>query len=75
MLEQLQALFNEYTGRDDITLREDSVILRDFGLNSYELVTLVCEAEERFGVQIPDRLVAKIRTVGDFMRLLEKTKG
>ncbi|MDR3344146.1 MAG: phosphopantetheine-binding protein [Oscillospiraceae bacterium] len=71
MLTKLQALFNTYTGRDDIVLREDSVILRDLGMNSYELVSLVCAAEDCFGVEIPDRQVTQIRTVGDFLRLLE----
>ena len=71
MLEQLQSLFNQYTGKDDVILREDSVILRDLGMNSYELVNLVCAAEEHFDIEIPDRLIMKIRTVGDFVRLLE----
>jgi len=72
MLEQLQVLFNLYTGGNDLILREDSVILRDLGMNSYELVSLVCAAEEHFGIEIPDRLITKIRTVGDFIRLLEE---
>ena len=71
MLEQLQVLFNQYVGTEDIILHEDSVILRDLGMNSYELVNLVCATEEHFDIEIPDRLVTKIRTVGDFIKLLE----
>lgn len=71
MLEQLQELFNEYSGRDDIILREDSRFLRDLELNSYELVCLVGEAEEHFGIEISDGELARLRTVGDFIALVE----
>ncbi|MDR0884369.1 MAG: phosphopantetheine-binding protein [Oscillospiraceae bacterium] len=72
MRARLQELFNDYTGRDDVLLREESVILRDLGLNSYELVNLIVEAEDRFGVELPDRAILKIRTIGDLIALLEE---
>ena len=75
MLQQLQELFNQYTGKTDIVLRKDSMILRDLGMNSYELVTLVCQVEDYFNIEIPDRKIAKLRTIGDFIQLLDEAKA
>ena len=39
------------------------VLLTDLGLNSYELVELVCEVEDKFDVEIPDRAISRFITV------------
>jgi len=63
MLEQLQELARRFTGDANLTLTGDTVLRKDLGINSYELVELVCKVEDMFDVEIPDRVIGKLKTV------------
>ena len=72
MLEKLQEIIRRYTDSKEIVLTEDMVLMTDLGLNSYELVQIVCEVEDAFGVEIPDRAIGGLKTVGDVVRWIEE---
>jgi acyl carrier protein len=72
MLEKLTEIIREYTGKEDLVIEEDTSILGDLGLSSYELVQLVCQVEDEFDVKIPDQMIREFRTAGDVIRFLEK---
>lgn len=63
MFEKLQEIVKQYTYDENIIITGDTVLLADLGLNSYELVELVCEVEEKFDVEIPDRVISNFKTV------------
>ncbi|MCL1885001.1 MAG: acyl carrier protein [Defluviitaleaceae bacterium] len=63
MLEKLQEIVRQYTDDETITISGNMVLLTDLGLNSYELVELVCEVEDKFDVEIPDRAISRFITV------------
>ena len=47
----------------------------DLGLNSMKLVESIVEVEETFDVEIPDRKLSQIRTIGNLVDFLsEKVK-
>lgn len=45
-------------------------IVRDLGLDSFESVLLVMEAEEHFEINIPPGWADEIRTIGDAIRII-----
>jgi len=63
MLDKLQDIVRCYTDDTKVILAGDMVLMTDLGLNSYELVQLVCEVEEMFNVEIPDRVIGSFKTV------------
>ena len=63
MLEKLQEIVRRYSEIEDIIIGGDMVLRTDLGLNSYELVQMVCEVEDTFGVEIPDRTINSFKTV------------
>ena len=63
MLEELQDMIRRYADDGNIVVAGDMALLTDLGLNSYELVQLICEIEERFSIEIPDRVIGSLRTV------------
>ena len=63
MLEKLQEIIRRYTNDENIVISNSTVLLADLGLNSYELVELACEVEEKFGIEIPDRVIRDFKTV------------
>lgn len=71
MLERVQKLLRNYMDDDSITINEDMLLLSDFDMDSLDLVSLVSLAEEEFSVEITDRAMMKMKTVGDLLSYLE----
>ena len=63
MLEKLQEIVRKYADDEEIVISGEMVLLTDLGLNSFELVELVCEVEETFDIEIPDRAIGGFKTV------------
>ena len=74
MLNKLTEIIREQTGDDTITINRDSVLLADLGLNSFDLINLVCVLEDEFEVEIPDRVIGNFKTVGDVMDYIAETQ-
>ncbi|MCX7636086.1 MAG: acyl carrier protein [Syntrophales bacterium] len=52
----------------------EASFIDDLGADSLDLVELIMEMEENFGIQISDDELEKIRTIGDVIEFL-KSKG
>lgn len=70
MLEKLTQIICENTGNNEIVISEDTILLSDLGLNSLDLLNLVCIAEDEFDIEIPDRVVWQFKTVGDVIKFI-----
>lgn len=71
MLEQLANLVYDQTGDRSVEITRDTVLLADLGMNSFDLVNLVCVVEDEFEVEIPDRVIGTFKTVGDVIEYIE----
>ncbi len=56
-------------------IKEESSFIDDLGADSLDIVELVMQLEEEFGVDIPDDEADKITTIGDAVNYIEKHKG
>ena len=72
MLEKLIELICRYVDIDPATLNADTNIRSELGLNSLELVNIAVAIEDEFDVEIPDREVVHLETLGDAAKLIEK---
>ena len=72
MLEKLKEIIKEHTG-SDIDITEDTVLLTDLGMSSFDLVQLVCAVEDEFDIEIPDKEIKNFKTVGDVIGFIEKS--
>ena len=72
MIDRLRKLVINYTHNDEIEITEDTVFFMDLGLDSFDLVQIICEIEEEFDVEIPDKVLKNFTTVGDVADYLEK---
>ena len=72
MLEQLANLVYDQTGDHSVEITRDTVLLADLGMNSFDLVNLVCVVEDEFEVEIHDRVIGTFKTVGDVIDFIEK---
>ena len=61
--------------RLDVTKEEcvpEASFIDDLGADSLDLVELIMEMEENFGIQISDEELEKIRTIKDVIEFLKK---
>lgn len=72
MLEKMREVICRYVEIDPNTLTEDTNIRSELGLNSLELINIAVAIEDEFDVEIPDREVSNLETLGDAIRIIEK---
>lgn len=72
MFESVRDILEKYTEGE---VREDSSLMGDLGLTSFDLAVIVSEFEEKFSISIEDRDVVGLVTVKDVVDYLEKKVG
>lgn len=70
MLNTLQEMIRNASGDKEMIITENTVLLSETGLNSYDLVNLACEIEDEFDIEIPDKQISKFKTVGDVIEFI-----
>jgi acyl carrier protein len=71
----LAEIVNEETGVPSDDVQMDKSFTDDLDIDSLSMMTIVVNAEERFGVRIPDDDVKNLRTVGDAVTYIVKAQG
>ncbi len=72
MLEKLTAIIREYMDDNSIEITENTILIADLGLSSFDLVQLASIVEDELDVEIPDRMIKNFKTVGDVISFLDK---
>ena len=57
MLDKMTQIIREQTGDESIVITRESVLLADLGMNSFDLINMVCVVEDEFDIEIP---IAKV---------------
>lgn len=72
MIERLTRIIRENTDNNNIIINENTALITDLGFNSLDLVNLACIVEDEFDIEIPDRAIKDLKTVGDVIAFIEK---
>ncbi len=73
MFEKVTAILREYTNNENTPMSMESTLVDDLGLSSLEVINIVLAFEDEFGIEIPERIIPTMHTVGDIVAYLEKT--
>ena len=65
ILDGLAEIVNEETGLETASVELDKSFTDDLDIDSLSMMTIVVNAEEKFGVRIPDDEVKNLKTVRD----------
>ena len=65
VLSGLAEIVNEETGIDTSSVQLEKSFVDDLDIDSISMLTIVMNAEGKFGVTIPEDEVANLKTVGD----------
>jgi acyl carrier protein len=74
ILAGLAEIINEETGLPPEDVQSDKSLTDDLDIDSLSMMTIVVNAEEKFGVRIPDDDVKGLRTVGDAVSYITKAQ-
>ena len=64
VLEQIKGVLSEKLGIDEGEITEDASFEQDLGADSLDLVEVVMDLEDQFGLKIPDDDARELTTVG-----------
>lgn len=72
MIKKLKEILNDTVDIDsNINIDENTVILRDLGVNSLDMIELVCAVEDEFDIEIADKKIKSLITIGDLISYIE----
>ncbi len=66
----IQNIIKEMTGKEG--LMYDTDFIKDLGLSSFDIMNMVCEFEEQFDIEIPNRDIWHIHQVKDAIAYMMK---
>ena len=71
ILEKIKDIMEEELGKDrnEVTLESDTI--KDLGLDSLDIVTLIMAVEDEYGFTADDDEIVNLKTVGDVVKYIE----
>ncbi len=71
----LAEIVNEETGIETDAVQLDKSFTEDLDIDSLSMMTIVVNAEDKFGVRIPDDEVKNLTTVRDAVTFIQNAQG
>ena len=68
---EVRSILVFHLGADEARLMDDVRLAEDLGADSLDMVEIVMSCEERFDIDIPNRVATSLATVGDAVRFVE----
>lgn len=75
IISQILAILEDVAEVSPEDVNEDSVLMDDLDLSSMEILTIVADLEETFGLRIPEKELRKFVTMGDLADYLAEHAG
>ena len=74
MIEKLKEIITNYVevNPDDIT--ENSRLIEDIGLNSYDFMCMLGDVEDEYGISVDEAEIVNLRTVGEAIAYFESLR-
>jgi len=66
---QILGILLDHSKIENVT--PESNLVTDFGLSSFEIAELVCAIEDELDIEIPEKDLMKIKTVGDIYNYVD----
>ena len=71
MFEELKKVICEYVDVNPEEIREDSRFIEDLGFTSYDIMSLVGELEDKYDIEVNERDVVNVKTVGQAIEYIK----
>lgn len=71
VFEKLRTILAEQFGTDEKEITLDTDLADDLGADSLDMADLLMAIEDEFEVEVPDEVVAHVKTVSDIVAYIE----
>ena len=71
MLEKIRNILVNYTETDLESIVGETDLQKDLGLNSFDVINIIVDFEDTFGIEIPDEDVRQFVTVNSIIEYLD----
>ncbi|MGN1457047.1 MAG: acyl carrier protein [Acutalibacteraceae bacterium] len=71
MLERLKPIITNYVNVNPDEITENSEFINDLGFNSYDFMSFLGEIEDEFDIEVNERDVMNLKTVGQAIEYIE----
>ncbi|MCM1212107.1 MAG: acyl carrier protein [Blautia sp.] len=72
MIEKVKEILLNYTEAPIDGIKSETDLVKDLGLSSLDVVNLIVTFEDEFGIEVSDRTIRDLKTVGDIIECLER---
>lgn len=72
MLNEIKEILSRYSEVSMDEMDENSNLLVDIGMNSIDMVNVVCDIEDKYNVQIEMNEVYELVSIGDIEKYVDK---
>ena len=72
MFEKVRAIIAEQLGIDKEKIQPESHLINDLKADSLDVVALVMDLEQEYGIEIPDEDQAQLQTVQNILDFIDK---
>ena len=73
--ETVKSMIADQLKVDPATITPDSRLMEDRKADSANIMVMIMDLEDRFGITVEDDQIMKLRTVGDVVNYIAKAKG
>jgi len=71
---KVKELISQQLNRPVEEVTDEKDIIKDLGADSLDVVEMLMNLEEEFGITVPEEDAVNIKTVGDIIKLIESKK-
>lgn len=71
VLEKVKAILSEQFDAEEDSITAETSIADDLGADSLDVVDLLMSIEDEFEIEIPDKEIDNIKTVGELVKYIE----
>jgi acyl carrier protein len=75
MFEEIKAILVKHLKIDPAKITESTNLQEDLGADSLDLVEIIMEIENKFGIEIPDEDIFGLKTINSVVSYIEAKKN
>lgn len=73
-MEEIKQIIAEHINTDVREIKDSDNLTTDLQINSFDLITMVCELEERFNIEVSEQEIRNIKTIQDIYDFIKVKK-
>ena len=75
MFNELKEIICEYVEINPEEITENSRFIEDLGFTSYDFISMVGELEDKYDIEVEERDVIQVKTVGDAVKYIQSLQA